>query len=73
MLLASRKKEKTVQPGDNKNDLLIAENGLKGKDIIRNIQFKLRKIMKAINNTRKLWNHSFVKWNGRANRTFLFV
>lgn len=24
-------KEKTIHPGDNKNDLLIAENGLKGK------------------------------------------
>lgn len=43
----------TVLLGDNKNDLLIAENSIKGEDIIRNFQFKLRKIMKAINNRRK--------------------
>lgn len=49
---------KTVHKGDNKNDLLIAENGLKGKDI-KNFQFKLRKIMKSINNRREnLWRET---------------
>lgn len=61
-----QEEEKTMHPGDNKNDLLIAKikKASREKVIIRNFQFKLRKIMKVINNRKKreLWIGLVVLW-----------
>lgn len=74
----ARKKIKNNAPGvDNKNDLLIeAQKASREKVIIRNWKFKLRKIMKAINNRRRrAVERIIVLWLGieRAIHKFLFL